>query len=584
MIILNKNFEKVKMRFKKNPLEFLALSYILLFLYQRVMPFMDEADNILGGMSIARGHDIYKAYFSQHVPFAYYLSAIFTLLGAHEYEAYRFFWSIFVFLIWVFIYIRYKDFLGKKTIILFTLLYSLMLNYTWGQMFLSDSMEGLSLVIILIELLRFWQRHELKIIDMTVISIFTFVSVMSAFVSLYALFFLFVAFIFHELKWQRHSKQRLKFCFSFGWIMAFPFLVFLIWYGLSKNLDNFIFQAYQFNRIYYSKYIAGFGSSALGAVLSTFKGWINFISLSLTQPNSKDLIPTLLIGFDLLFLSKIFKKERIFAVLLFLFVGFTGLRGYSSFHAAPFYYISFVFASHFFFDSLRTRMELTVYQSHFYKGMMFLLILLASNSYLSNVGSGMHKPWGSMGSTPYDAYISKLTTPIDKIWISNLYTFSYIHNHREPSSRVATLVPWFNDAFRNEILQDIKDNRPKLIVFDPEEDVWGHKYKDFGKEIFIFVQMSYKPLNEFDPIARNIYVPQEMLKYDTLKMWPGNSNLRDGLLVSDSNTNKVYLIENFKKRYIVSTDAFNRHGYNWSEVVTLPPTQLSTVVPGKPVE
>ncbi len=216
------------------------------------------------------------------------------------------------------------------------------------------------------------------------------------------------------------------------------------------------------------------------------------------------------------------------------------------------------------------------------KFLAFLLIIFSLNNYIPNMGKDLFKEKGIIAQSGYDNYIQRLTDIKDKVWISSLTTQSYINNHRLSAVRASTLVPWFYDAYKDDILSDLSKNKPKLIIFEKDSDVWGHIYSEFAPELYSYINQHYKALNENDPVEKNIYVPKEQYEKISKELWPGAASLKEGTLVS--NQTRIYLIENGTKRYIVSPEIFNRNGFKWDEVIEVDDETINTIKTGSPLD
>jgi hypothetical protein len=500
------------------------LSYVLLFSYQRYYAFNDEIDNILGGMSVTHGIDIYKGYFSQHTPFVYYLTSIFSFLGAHQYETYRIGMSIVLLLTWIFIYLFYKKDIGKNTILLFIFLYSLTMNYFFGFAIMADIFEGFALVILLIELLNYAEKKNINTVNMIVVSLCVFISIMSAFVSVYPLLFVLIGFIAIELSDYRNILNKKWYYLKFILIIIAPFIIIFGWYAYSGNLMNFYLQAYRFNAVYYSKYLNGFGASASQAFIQGIMNWFKHIIATIADYSSLNALSRLLVVFNIIYLYQYGKKNLYLAVILFFFLGFTGIRTYNGFHAAPYYLISLLFIAIIINKCLIKKEILTKNYQRILIGIMTaLLFIVAFINYLPYSFQNFNKPIGYMSSSPYDPYIQRITGKDDKIWITGFYTQAYIHNFRQPASRITQVHPWFVDAYNNNIISDLENNKPILIIFNPDADIWGYKYANFASQIYSYIKSNYTILNPHDPVAKNIYILNSDYNYAAKQMWPGGS-------------------------------------------------------------
>lgn len=573
-------FERIISNERLKTIIFFVMCFALLFLYHRNPAFMDEADNLLGALNIANGSDIYKGYFSQHTPFVYYFMSIFTVLGIRDYETFRMCISFVILLTWIFMYSRYCKYFGKKVLLIFILLYVLTLNVTWGYMILSDVFQGYAVLILFFEGLIFQKKKTLTLESMIIISLCIFISTMSAFVSVYPIFIICLLFLYNILTLP--SKEifvRMKEYIKLITIIIIPFLMLIIWYLATGNLRNFYEQAYEMNRTYYSNYLGGFGSSVGGLFKSIPLNWTEHIKSYLLTLNKDSIFNSLLVVFNLLFVHIQFRKSRVSGVIIFFFIGFSGMRGYTDFHSLNYYIVSF-FSVAYVVEYYFVRISgISEFKRVGIKVLTFLIFLISLNSYIPNAGLNIFKDKGLLAQNIYyDSYIQRLTTKNDNIWITSLTTQTYINNHRKPASRVTTLVPWFYDAYKIEMLNDLEKNKPKLIIFEKDNEVWGHVYADFAPAVLDFLIKYYEPLNEYDSIEKNIYVKKEEYKEISEELWPKADLLKEGMLVS--NKSLIFIIENGLKRHIASPDVFDEKGYNWSSIIPIDDEIISRIKTG----
>ncbi|QSF44670.1 hypothetical protein [Paenibacillus tianjinensis] len=556
------------------------MSFLLLLLYHRNTSFMDEADNLVAAISIVNGGDIYKGFFSQHTPFVYYYMSIFSLFGVRDYETFRLCMSFTLLLTWIFMFYRYSEYFNKTVVLIFIALYALTVNITWGYMILSDVFQGYAVLILLLEALIFQTTKSLTTKSMIIVSLAIFIASMSAFVSVYPIFMIALLF-FRNIVVLPFNKIRVEFknYLKLILVIAIPFVILVTWYLITGNLKNFFEQSYQFNRLYYSKYLGGFGSSAIDIFKSVPFNWTSHIKNSLLSINQDNIFNALLVIFNLLYLYIQFNRNKLSGIILFFFLGFCGIRGYVDFHSLNYYIVSF-FSVAFVADHYYKKInEISELKSIIIKVLVFLVFLVSFNSYIPNAGMNLTKGKGMLAQNIYyDSYIQKLTNKDDLIWITNLTTQSYINNHRRPAVRVATLVPWFYDAYKTEMLEDLKRNKPKLIIFEKDNEVWGHVYSQFAPEIFEYINENYIALNENDSTEKNIYVEKENYNEISAQLWPGVSQLNDGDLVS--NQSRIFLIEDGLKRHISSPDVFNSKGYNWNAIKEIDDDTISKIKTG----
>lgn len=564
------------------------VAFLLLILWQRHLTFMDEADNILGALAVADGKDVYNGFISQHTPFVYYYFSLFALIGVSDYETFRLCMAFTLLAIWLIIFFRYKKYFGTTVFLIVFLLYPLTANLHWGHMILSDVFQGFSLFVLLLEFIIYWKNKQIEVRNVIFISASIFISMMSAFISVYPIFIIFLGFVTHELLHNKTFKDyanKIKSYLMIIGITSVPFSILFLWYAITGNFKNFYFQAYTFNRVYFSKYLEGFGSNTLSVFKDTFVNWIRFMTVSLTQFKGDTLITTLLVIFIILFIVNMFKENKVLAVIVFVFITFTGVRGYTNFHATTYYIVAFFAAGYVIDNYVFSKNNVNQFKKIAIQIMTFLLFLISFNNYIPFVGDNLLSQKGTITSGPLDRYIQTLTDPKDTIWISYDDPIAYIKNHREPGSSVYILFPWFSEVFSDEVINDLKKNKTKLVTYDPESDIWGRKYKDFATEVYSFIQQNYTALNQDDPVEKNIYILNEYYDEALSKLWVDidKFGLKNGMLVTDASS-KVYLIESDTKRYITNPDVFAKRKFKGEDIKKIEDGILPRIRTGKQID
>ncbi|MDD2218444.1 MAG: hypothetical protein PHX63_08475, partial [Eubacteriales bacterium] len=176
----------------RNKLKYLGVFLCFLILelsnITKTTGFIDENDNFLAGMTLVKGGVIYLDYISQHMPFMYYLCAIFNLLGAHSEFLFRLYFYVFIALIWTIMYVRYSKYYGRTTMLLYPVFYISNMYTFFTSCVLSDQMQSIGMVILLMEFLIFIDTNEVKIKNEIAIAFAILISFGSAFISVYAIF------------------------------------------------------------------------------------------------------------------------------------------------------------------------------------------------------------------------------------------------------------------------------------------------------------------------------------------------------------------------------------------------------------
>jgi len=503
---------------------FPLLTLVLFLLIGALLPAFpfgsDEGDNILGALSVLNGGDIYKAFYSQHMPFGYYFTALLALCGAESVPEFRIAYAAFLALFWTWLCWSYARRIPAAMLIFLLVAFPLSAPFFLGHVILADNLSGLALMALLLELIAYDGAQGLKPARMVMISLASFVAITSCFLSVYSVFVFVVALILLDL---RSNGWRIK-SFPFrqyillAAVMALPFAILAGWYAVTGNLGRFYYQAYEFNRTIYAKYVWG-GSqpSPLTAFAMLPLAWIQHVILALkTAVQTLTLPMDLLLAFGNLAFVIFFRRGLIFSVVLLFFLVLTGTRsfggfGYTGFHSAPYFMVSLAslgWLVAFFYQPRYLRILATAC-------LVVLFLRCAIPGYLKSVlpvyGRQARSEQGAFSpdkffATPYDKEIKALTKPGDMIWSAGINEYIYINNRCLPAVRIPGLVPWFIEAYADEIIADLDKNKPRVIIFPSEGVVWGHALKDFGKPIFMHIQAHYHPLDANLSVKKDIYI------------------------------------------------------------------------------
>jgi len=522
-----------KFKFFLSAFALLIVCNCLVFIFRKQMLFIDESDNLLGGWLVSKGFQIYKDYYSQHTPLMYYICGVIYSFGAHSVAMVRTYFFFFLSLVWVFMYLRYSKHFGAFTMALYPILYIFVLGYTFlGNTIVSEQVQSNALVILLLEFLLFEKTRTLKYDNYIIISLSVFFSFGTAVNSAFPILVVCIGVFLLELLWfiKRLINERtklasyiaktfLRYIILFA-AVAIPFLIFILIYDRQHVLSNAYYQIFTFNRQVYSKY-NGYGTSVLATLqmpVYMFSGFFITIMNKLSTNLVSNIQWLIDIASNFLFLWLLIKQNRkIAAVISFLMVIMCGTRGYDNFHAIPYYALSSIMIAYL----LYYLAYLPIKQSLNYKNLRILssavIILFLSSSYFSNFHVHSENGWFSDDPpSKIQIYIDTITNKNDKIYLDNLDYYSYMRTDRLPASRIAGLVPWFADVYQNQVIDDLKANNTKVIVYTPDLDIWGYKAKDYEPLVQKFIMDDYTQLSSSDPgnitWVRNDYVQEARKK------------------------------------------------------------------------
>ena len=115
--------------------------------------FTDEMDIYSIGYTISMGGDVYKVNLSQHMPASYYISAVFSLLGADTVYQYRLCFYALLSLMWTACFFHHRKHLDNLMLLCIPVFFlGQLMPVDLATCLLSDHWQGMGLVFILLEL------------------------------------------------------------------------------------------------------------------------------------------------------------------------------------------------------------------------------------------------------------------------------------------------------------------------------------------------------------------------------------------------------------------------------------------------
>lgn len=548
------------------------LFFCLLFVLVGTQAFCDENDNFVGGMLVAAGQDVYQVHMSQHMPFMYYLCSVFRLLGASSIYTYRLAFYCFLSLLWTIMYFRYSPHFGKFTMVLYPILYVFEMAATsLTATVLSEQMQAQGLVILLMEFLIFTEKKEIKLSSCIWVSLAVVFSFGSAFVSIYAIFVIMVGVLATHLYHRLHrdigrADMPAHFFMKFGrlaLIVLIPFAVLILWYALSGNLTNFYLGAYKVNVDVYPKYSGGYGSSplyvALGRVSEYFAAIMNGINTLPAEPvGALHIILRTAIHFVFLFF--LFKRNWIYACIVSCFILASGMRGFTEFHALPYFGITVWMLAH-----LLNRCYMSVRKGRKYAMLAaaVLAVCIIAVPYFSLLSTVLSVPGllkSDPAKDPLPAAIQKVTRSDERIHVTTLSSELYINANRLPLLSAPSSVPWMYEMFKDKELEALKAAKPRIIIFQPDWNVWGYNILDYAPELVAYMEENYSTTggNYLENLyVRNDYLDEakKLLGIYPISIYSGNADvdigpLDDNIIVSQVFTAKH---ENMKALSVLAT-------------------------------
>ncbi len=488
-------------RLFKSMLVFLA-AFALASVYSVGGYFTDEYDNMQGGMVIAQGGVLYKDYVTQHTPFTYYLCAFFNSLGAESITQFRLMFYALYSLVWAFVYFRYSKGTRSSRILILGGLITCALPciFSSNLQLLYDNIQMLCFIVLMFEFLRYYKEEKPSLgwARSIIISSGIYLSIGSAFNSVYTLTAFGIGFLFLEVKYW--IKARI---FSFSQFvkrynrlmvaLLIPLIVILGYFLANSALNDAVEQAYLFNTKVYSDYYKdGYGTNLVAPFLIGIGNYLAVIGSAVQNiiKTRADFNTLFMVGTFIISAYAIFKqfrdKKYILGAVTLMVICFSFSR--ESFHTISAWAIM-LFASVILFPTIQKKVA--EWKWLIISPCILFLIVPYYNGYM--------KPFLLYKQPPvseFEKYIIDHTEVGDYIGVD-----SYIHDSlyfqykgRKIANKNAYILPWYLVWYEDSVIDDYKNNQPSAVVFNPATKVWG--LTDFSPKLSDYVYQNYNVSSE----------------------------------------------------------------------------------------
>ena len=472
--------------------------------------FSDEYDNITGGMIIANGGVLYRDYVTQHTPIAYYICAVFALLGAGSVQQFRLSYYLLEALIWGGLYYRHSRKIGKEKMLLLSISECIFISSMMppqSYQILSDGIQGICMVTLLLEFLEYYRDRELNWNRVIIVSLCIWGSFGAAFVSIYAIIWPVLAVFGVEIcNWVKNDidiKSMLLRYYKLLISLAVPLILFIIYFMANHCLIRAFDQFYVFNREVYPQYILGFGNNILqpfsDAVVNTF-GIIGenigaILNSTATTTQIMQAVICLLVVISVVKMG----MQKCYVEMFVLVMAMCGsaTRGYD-FHGLAAWYIAIMIIVLY----INTIELFTSYKEiKMSAGIMLTSFLLST--YTTDVGNNLSYKQDAISEM--EEYIIRNTEEGERLFLDAfVYNAVYLlHKNREPVNRAMYILPWYMDWYEEDSIEDLRNNSPDVVVYCEDKEVWGYTY--YSNALAEEIREEYKKVSDN---------PDEGWKYD----------------------------------------------------------------------
>lgn len=457
-----------------------AAVFLLLCSFAVSGSFTDENDNMRGGMVIADGGVLYKDYVAQHTPVVYYLCSIFAALGAGSVEQFRISYYMMESVIWMFLYIRHKDFFGEKKMAALPLLEAVCISSVvspQGYQILSDGFQGLMFTALMLEFLHYYKERHLKWDRSILVSICIWGSFGAAFVSAYALIFLALIFIVLEASCLIKSKISLKGAagryYRLLIAIMIPLISAVIYFKANHALRLAFDQFYTFNREVYPKYTSGLGERIIQPFVNGIQNFFgiiadNFNAIVTASATNVTILQLSLMGMAVGIVIKLFEKKQFAAGLsLGLMMIFSATRGYG-FHGLAAWYIAILIIV-LYIDFLAEKSK------KLGKPLLGIFAVILASTYF--VAAGNNILYEQPGISELESRVIDLTEQdedkdifLDAYCCDSLYLF---YKDRKPVNPAVYMLPWYMDWYEKSDVDALLERMPHVVVYNEDRETWG---------------------------------------------------------------------------------------------------------------
>lgn len=487
---------------------FLYLLFLYIFSRENTGSFTDECDNIRGGMLIAKGNVLYRDYYTQHTPFGYYLCALFALLGACNIQQFRLLYYLLEAAVWAGIYYRHRDYYGRAKMLLLQLAQIVIIlpMFFQASKILGDNIQGLCMVVLIMEYIRYWEDGELGKSRCMIAAACIFVSITSAFVSVFAIAPVAISVLVKEILIRRKkgSWKMKDFVYRYAFlagVCVIPFVMMLSYFAYHHALRKMYLMAYQFNTMVYNKYQNEYGRVKWKPFVLGIKNYFNAINNNfnamITASGNEYAVIQLLIAVGavtaLLLWGRRLKKEERFIPLaaLFLCMCGNGTRSGTDFHSVGMWNaaLSIIILLGFERGQMKKLKE----------NKTLLICAAAAGCYFVQPYVAMiadHAVYYPEVVKGIDEEVIKMTKPGDKIFIDAFVHDSIylLYKERYPVNRNCYMLPWYMDWFEYDTLEDLEKGRPEILIYNTDTEVYGQT--DFCPDLNQAIQSRYERVSE----------------------------------------------------------------------------------------
>lgn len=497
------------------------------FLYYSMlsMPyFTDEQDVFYGAYSVAKGRDIYNSFLSQHMPFSYYFTAPLALIGARTVFQFRLGTYFLLALLWEGIFLRHRKRVSPVSLFAMPLLYlAILKTQSMGGTMLSDHWQGIGLVMIMLEMLRYMDTKEIPLSCALTVSLAILLSFGSTFAAAYSLFAYFLGVAAIQIGLLRKAagqggegaallrKKVLREDLRLVLLCVLPFALLLGWYALTGNVANFFSGAYEIVTQVYVKYSGGLGSDPVGVIWETVFHFVESLGEAagnLAKAPGVSLARLAVAAGFLLFCVQLGRRSPAAGLAVFFATVYGGLRSFEGFHAMA-YFAQSTAAVALLWGTVLKKCEAGGRLKIPARTLTGAAGLALSVHFLIWGGYNLLYPQILLNRTlrTEERILDLLTDPEEEVHSCNqpVNSLDLMDLELIPSDACgAVSYPYYYEVWGGRQMESIR-RMPHTVLYNPEEVSWGKVFREYAPDFDAFVNEHYVRL----PQAEDLWVSRE---------------------------------------------------------------------------
>ena len=509
-----------------------AAFVMLLAFWDKMLFPSDEEEIFVKGQAIAKGLLLYTDISSQHMPLMYYIAAFFSLVGASSVVSFRVCFYLLQAMLWGLMYVRYSERFGKATLILYPCLYiSFMAMIGSGHCVLSEQFQGIGMAILFFELMSFYKTRSLKIGNQLMISLAVLLSFGSAFVSIFAIFIVWLTVFMIETRTCIQKKTGilgwLGFLIKKYWllilIVALPFAVMLIYIASVGSLKDFYSWAYVVNRVVYPKYNLDYNGKILHSLFGGIAKY--FESLNISVFSVSTISAAFLVLLCVLFLTKqhMQNKDVILTGGLIMLLITSATRGFIYFHGLPAVAVACCMGAVYLSDAYSSIKN----DSSIAKRVCIIFcVMLIGSKYMTFFPDAFNVSLSGYERTAEGTALDIITDDNERVGFSTLDYNILMEAKVIPASVYGGACIWMWEWGQEQAMEELTSNPPRVFLYNKDIAVWDYPILEYAGDLNDFINDNYTSLEGLGYptlYVRNDYYDEAVRKLNsTIALVSGN--------------------------------------------------------------